>query len=993
MSVSLHSWLMSTHSSWKPKVSQDAQDTHVSVKLGDSTMYFVEFPPEEEEVNSTKEVSLQKLEEVQRRLRFKNSFCVNPRGLSGGLGLLWDDTVEVEVIAHCKNYIHNCMKEKRESNFWECTFVYGDPKPSPRRHLWNQLSLLQTSRDRPWELVGDFNQVLSAAEKDGLRPPNPSCMQSLKNFITDCGLIDLEMKGSKFTWFGNPRQGVVTRERIDRVIVNANWRFLFPHAVVTALPAISSDHSPILFEVSPKDGSGTSFKYELMWDEHPDCKEVVRHGWCEGRDDEEGWDRNTRFFHATTVQRRWRNRIVRVKDEGGNWVAGQEKIMQVAVQHYEKVFSAGVILDLDSCIQSIPVLVSDDLNQSLVIRDFFESGTLPDEANETLIALIPKIDCPETIGILNLYSNASGQRINLSKYGLVCGRRMDPILVQQMEDMYNVRCWDSAGKKDRGVHWRSWQFISRSKKEGGLGFKDFWSMNLAHLAKQAWRMIENPDALWARILKSIYFPNVDFLQAKKGSKPSWIWASILEGRDFARRNSQRLIANGNDINAWEDRWLWSKETLTEHKQPGVSIVHELLDNNNRKWDVQKIKQVLPSRFAIKAFQTPVSWFQERDKLIWPFARDGGYSVRTGYHVARSEMSQGLPTVSISHLPPTELWKEIWNLQVPQKVRMETETLEHTLLLCDWASLAWFGSQFHWLPTPMTVSRLDIWLWNKICFLREDPQTADSQISHLAMLLWTIWKQRNMEIYRYSKPNPITAITQASSLSSEYHKANVTVQNINCTNRRVTNIGSHWKAPPQGFLKCNSDAAWHGPFSPGAIAFLVRDSSGCVLTGHAKRAPVSSPLVAEALALREAVLAAYNMQWNKVIFESDCLILIEACRKEKVVVEIQGVVADILTVVEGFIHCGFTWVQRQANKVAHHIVQAVLANNLPPSWSSVHPSWLLELLYEDSARRPRSRQEVASGSLDPLQVSHGHLVSSRRLGVPSSQADARLPGRL
>ncbi|KAJ1403308.1 Reverse transcriptase zinc-binding domain [Sesbania bispinosa] len=630
-----------------------------------------------------------------------------------------------------------------------------------------------------------------------------------------------------------------------------------------------------------------------------------------------GGGRNTRFFHATTVQRRWRNRIVRVKDEGGNWVAGQEKIMQVAVQHYEKDFGKS-----------------------------FEAYDEPFDLPDVLTHLIQRARDEGEISCFAIASSAPKLTHLLFADDSLFFAKADP------HEAYVLK---------------------------GGGWIRFWF--------NRWRIYIMLD--------------VGIVLAKKGSKPFWIWASILEGRDFARRNDQWLIANGNDINAWEDRWLWSKETLTEHKQPGVSTVHELLDNNNRKWDVQKIKQVLPSRFAIKAFQTPVSWFQERDKLIWPFARDGGYSVRTGYHVVRSEMSQGLPTVSISHLPPTELWKEIWNLQVPQKVRMfvwracnnalpvmgnlfkrkiaaselcpicnrETETLEHTLLLCDWASLVWFGSQFHWLPTPMSVSRLDIWLWNKICFLREDPQTADSQISHLAMLLWTIWKQRNMEIYRYSKPNPITAITQASSLSSEYHKANVTVQNINCTNRRVTNIGSHWKAPPQGFLKCNSDAAWHGPFSPGAIAFLVRDSSSCVLTGHAKRAPASSPLVAEALALREAVLAAYNMQWNK------------------------GVVADILTVAEGFIHCGFTWVQRQANKVAYHIAQAVLANNLPPSWSSVHPSWLLELLSQDSARRPRSRQEVASGSLDPLQVPHGHLVSSRRLGDPSSQADARLPGRL
>ncbi|KAJ1379701.1 Reverse transcriptase-like [Sesbania bispinosa] len=89
----------------------------------------------------------------------------------------------------------------------------------------------------------------------------------------------------------------------------------------------------------------------------------------------------------------------------------------------------------------------------------------------------------------------------------------------------------------------------------------------------------------------------------------------------------------------------------------------------------------------------------------------------------------------------------------------------------------------------------------------------------------------------------------------------------------------------------------------------------------KKVVASSPLVVETLDLREVILARCNLNWRKVIFESDCLSLIEACRKDKVVAEIQGIVVDILTVSEGFIHWGFTWVQHQSNKVALQLSQA------------------------------------------------------------------------
>ena len=63
-----------------------------------------------------------------------------------------------------------------------------------------------------------------------------------------------------------------------------------------------------------------------------------------------------------------------------------------------------------------------------------------------------------------------------------------------------------------------------------MGFKEFFLMNLAMLAKQAWRIMSNPDALWVQYVKPIYFPNKDFLRVRKKGGASWIWQSLLKGR-------------------------------------------------------------------------------------------------------------------------------------------------------------------------------------------------------------------------------------------------------------------------------------------------------------------------------------------------------------------------------------------------------------------------------------------------------------------------------
>jgi hypothetical protein len=67
--------------------------------------------------------------------------------------------------------------------------------------------------------------------------------------------------------------------------------------------------------------------------------------------------------------------------------------------------------------------------------------------------------------------------------------------------------WWAQNDKENKVHWLSWEKMTRSKRDGGLGFRDLYGFNLAMLAKQAWRMLIAPDSLCAQVLKAKYYPN------------------------------------------------------------------------------------------------------------------------------------------------------------------------------------------------------------------------------------------------------------------------------------------------------------------------------------------------------------------------------------------------------------------------------------------------------------------------------------------------------
>lgn len=91
--------------------------------------------------------------------------------------------------------------------------------------------------------------------------------------------------------------------------------------------------------------------------------------------------------------------------------------------------------------------------------------------------------------------------------------------------------WTLASRNGRGIHWQSWERLSKHKVTGGLGFRNFRDFNLDMLGKQAWTFITRPDSLASKIYKARYFAQHGFLEAKLGGNPIFIWRSIWEAKE------------------------------------------------------------------------------------------------------------------------------------------------------------------------------------------------------------------------------------------------------------------------------------------------------------------------------------------------------------------------------------------------------------------------------------------------------------------------------
>ena len=189
--------------------------------------------------------------------------------------------------------------------------------------------------------------------------------------------------------------------------------------------------------------------------------------------------------------------------------------------------------------------------------------------------------------------------------------------------------WWGSKEGKRKPHWVSWKTMTQPKGMGGLGFKDIEIFNLALLAKQAWRLLQNQESLSARILKSVYYPNTSIMHAPLGSHPSQIWRAAVEGRDVLKQGLIRRIGNGETTDIWADNWIPRDHMLRPYGSliPNPPVhVSELINSTNASWDMQKLQQVFMPMDIQAIIQIAICTRNISDFWSWHFENKGNFSV-------------------------------------------------------------------------------------------------------------------------------------------------------------------------------------------------------------------------------------------------------------------------------------------------------------------------------------------------------------------------------
>lgn len=76
-------------------------------------------------------------------------------------------------------------------------------------------------------------------------------------------------------------------------------------------------------------------------------------------------DRNTRFFHTSTIKRRARNKVVRLKGRDDRWLEKDEEINEAFAGFYKELFALEGRRDMERALQFVERNVFDADNDEL----------------------------------------------------------------------------------------------------------------------------------------------------------------------------------------------------------------------------------------------------------------------------------------------------------------------------------------------------------------------------------------------------------------------------------------------------------------------------------------------------------------------------------------------------------------------------------------------------------------------------------------------------
>ena len=523
-----------------------------------------------------------------------------------------------------------------------------------------------------------------------------------------------------------------------------------------------------------------------------------------------------------------------------------------------------------------------------------------------------------------------------------------------------TRFWWNASAEKRKMCWIAWSKLTLSKRDGGLGFRDIQKFNDALLAKISWRILSKPSSLLARTLMGKYCKNSPFLECHVPSSASHGWRGICIGRDLLRTNLGKAIGNGADTNVWTEPWLSLSEPLAPMGPPAQDAqnltVADLICQDSGTWDRQKIQRLIPA-YEKEILEIRPSKKGAKDKLIWLPSKTGEYIAKAGYFEASKNTDAA--TIQTCNLGDFNWTSQIWNIHCPPKLKFlrwkalknalpvganlrargiealgtcphcgQVETTLHLFFHCRFAINFWNLAPFKNIfePSRILSLRSGIEASNRLITL---PPSGLVEPPLAPWIFWTIWTSRNKKIFEDRSISAEEALLQTILSAREWINAQTPLPQPS----PLWQSKETWSTDT-GSSQIFTDAAWKAEAGFGwIIKSHLLDSQ---IPNHSAANNVRSALMAEAMAMLLALQQVKSLSLNSLSIASDSQQLIKAINTSSPLMELHGIIYDILHLASDIDDVRFYSVCRNDNRIADALAKSGLAaiNSLYPVLSGL-----------------------------------------------------------
>jgi hypothetical protein len=214
--------------------------------------------------------------------------------------------------------------------------------------------------------------------------------------------------------------------------------------------------------------------------------------------------------------------------------------------------------------------------------------------------------------------------------------------------------------------------MTKPKCKGGLGFRDLRLFNQALLAKQAWRLIEFPDSLCARLLKARYYPSGDLLDTAFIKNTSTCWQGMSHGLDLLKQRMIWRLNTGERIRIWRDNWVprGNLKVIGKTSKSRLRWVSDLVDQETKTWNEELVRSLFYEVDVDHILQIKLPKMIGEDYLASHYEKNDMFSVKSAYRLALDMQEKNGGEGSSSKQPgERDLWNLIWKTKVQPKIRV------------------------------------------------------------------------------------------------------------------------------------------------------------------------------------------------------------------------------------------------------------------------------------------------------------------------------------